>query len=356
MIDYTNLYNERFTKDAPRYSAGSQMRTFQDYMRGIQAQRSAAGQTFGNLAMQQVNQSFYDRAMGRPPGLSGGMAQQFQNQLGAARSRQLGQVAQQRYQAFSDIAAQEAQASQFARAQRMQEQQFETQEMALQQQKFAQAQQVMASPDLTDEQKQSQLTRLGLTQGEIDRMGPQQGEGIVGAATTGGLLIGASEGFRRYGNVKALASVTAEQTTVQNLTTELTKLQGELNKLKDPGKIADKTKQIALKKKALVAERTKVITKITGGKGALATAGKEAGLKGTVSKGLQKKVAAMGATKGAIVKTAFGNVAGFAMKAFSVYLIADIGSRLLFGSGVIEGIGNVISGKQYGKGGIASLF
>jgi hypothetical protein len=224
MTDYMGMYNERFMKRAPQYGANARARTYQDYMRNIQAQRMAAGQTFGNLAMQQQNQSFYDRAMGRPPGLSGGMAQQFSNQMGAARSRQLGQAAQQRYQAFSDIAAQEAQANQFARAEAAAEQQFQAQELQLQGQRQAQAQQIMAS-DLTYEQKQDQLRNLGLSYGEIERLSPSAGAAAVGGGATllgtGAVGIGGPIVYRNVSNLQAFESAFTGDTSISNLTDDV---------------------------------------------------------------------------------------------------------------------------------------
>jgi hypothetical protein len=231
MTDYMGMYNERFMKRAPQYGANARARTYQDYMRNIQAQRMAAGQTFGNLAMQQQNQSFYDRAMGRPPGLSGGMAQQFSNQMGAARSRQLGQAAQQRYQAFSDIAAQEAQANQFARAEAAAEQQFQAQELQLQGQRQAQAQQIMAS-DLTYEQKQDQLRNLGLSYGEIERLSPSAGAAAIGGGSTllatGAVGIGGPIVYRDVSNLEAFKSAFKGDTGISNLVNDETAIKEAL--------------------------------------------------------------------------------------------------------------------------------
>lgn len=204
MTNYGNLYNERFTKDAPRYSQGAQARTYQDYMRGLQSQKQTAAQTFGNLYNQQANQNFYAQALGKPQGLSGGMETQYNNAMSAQQSQQLGQVTQQRYQAFADIANQESQASQYVQAQRLQEQQLQMGEMQVNQQRYAQAEAILNSPNLSQQQKQNQLENLGLTAGEIERMtaAPVAGP-IIGGATSIGATIGLTQVAPRvYANAK----------------------------------------------------------------------------------------------------------------------------------------------------------
>ena len=178
------VYNQRMVKNSPRYRQGAQSRNFQDYMANINSQKFNTAQTFGNLQNQVNNQSFYDRAVGRPQGLSGGLEQQYSTFRNAASAQAAGQVQQQRFQAFNDIAAQEAQASQFARAQGMQDQQFQMQEMQLNQQRYAQAQEILKSQNLTDAQKQEQLTTLGMTAGEVDRMTSPGAGAMIGGATT----------------------------------------------------------------------------------------------------------------------------------------------------------------------------
>lgn len=444
MTDYMGMYNERFMKRAPQYGANARARTYQDYMRNIQAQRMAAGQTFGNLAMQQQNQSFYDRAMGRPPGLSGGMAQQFSNQMGAARSRQLGQAAQQRYQAFSDIAAQEAQANQFARAEAAAEQQFQAQELQLQGQRQAQAQQIMAS-GLTYEQKQDQLRNLGLSYGEIERLSPSAGSAAIGGGATilgtGAVGIGGPIVYRDVSNLQAFESAFKGDTGISNLVSDKKAIEDALKA--GPGQggkykitlsggeqefasaseardaIAQTTKDIRKGKKQLADQLVrggqskqmklydarqnaqtalddfiddtannltrvgndidasnaseKVIKKYNALKKKLevatqkATAGgvddvavaaaKEAGVKGAGKKSLERV-----ATKAIAGKTKLAALKGpaiFAGKLFLAYLAIEGLSMAISGTGFVEGIGNLISGKGYqtsGKKGLANIF
>lgn len=206
MKDYMGLYNERFTKQAPRFNNAYQARTYQDYIRNIQNQRAAAGQTFGGLNAQMQNQSFYDRAMGTPPGLSGGMQQQFSNQLSGARARQLGQTAQQRYQAFADLSNQELQASQFARAEAASEQQFQTQNIAFKQQQQAQAQAIMKS-NASDGVKQAQLAEIGLSRDEIADLQPKAGPAAIGGAMTLGTGVPTALAASNYLNYNANIAV-----------------------------------------------------------------------------------------------------------------------------------------------------
>ena len=409
MTDYMGMYNERFMKRAPQYGANARARTYQDYMRNIQNQRMAAGQTFGNLAMQQQNQSFYDRAMGRPPGLSGGMAQQFQNQMSAARSRQLGQTAQQRYQAFSDIAAQEAQASQFARAEAAAEQQFQSQELQFQAQKQAQAQQVMASPNLTFEQKQDQLSNLGFTQGQIERMQPSQGGAIVGGVTSAVAVptvgLAGSSAYRTSQNIQAFQSAFTGDAGIAVQTKDLQALQdaftkgtpdasgnikvklsgGEqtFNQSKLAEEISKQTQGIADAKNQLVddliagTKGTKGLEKnLDKAKAAFEKVKKSGAIQS--DKVYQDAMAAKNAAKDALVKgqanamkakaagikkqvflKSVGNkavaakakfaglatVGKIALWGFGVYMVLEGASMALTGTGLAEGIMNIASGK-----------
>jgi len=419
MTDYMGMYNERFMKRAPQYGANARARTYQDYMRNIQNQRMAAGQTFGNLAMQQQNQSFYDRAMGRPPGLSGGMAQQFQNQMSAARSRQLGQTAQQRYQAFSDIAAQEAQASQFARAEATAEQQFQTQELQLNAQRQAQAQQVMASPNLTFEQKQDQLSNLGFTQGQIERMQPSQGSAIVGGVTSAAAVpvvggVGASA-YRTNQNIQAFQSAFKGDTGIKVKTKDLEALQkafaegtpdasgnikvklstGEqtLNQKGIANAISEQTQQIADAKNQLVDDlisgtkgtkgleknldkATKAFEKIKKSgaiqsdpsyqKAMLAkNKAKEALTKGQANAlkaktaGIKKQVFLKNVgNKAVAAKAKFAGLTSalkIAAWGFGIYMVAEGVSMALTGTGLAEGIINAASGKDFRTAGKKGL-
>lgn len=408
MTDYMGMYNERFMKRAPQYGANARARTYQDYMRNIQNQRMAAGQTFGNLAMQQQNQSFYDRAMGRPPGLSGGMAQQFQNQMSAARSRQLGQTAQQRYQAFSDIAAQEAQASQFARAEAAAEQQFQSQELQFQAQKQAQAQQVMASPNLTFEQKQDQLSNLGFTQGQIERMQPSQGAAVVGGTASAVAVptigLAGSSAYRTNQNIQAFQSAFKGDAGIAVKTKDLEALQKAFTEGTPDAsgniKVKLSSGETTFNQKGLANEISKQTQGIADAKNQLVD-DLIAGTKGT--KGLQKdfdkakaafdkiagsttqadpkyqtakqaldkaedalalgKKKAMKAQAAGIKKQAFlkkvgtkavaakakyaglATVAKVALWGFGVYMVLEGASMALFGTGLAEGLMNVASGK-----------
>jgi hypothetical protein len=385
MIDYGQLYNERFTKEAPRYTAGSQARTYQDYMRNIQMQRQNAGQTFGNLAQQQQNQSFYDRAMGRPQGLSGGMEQQYTNVTSAQRAQQTGQIAQQRFQAFSDIAQQEAQASQFARAQDIQEQQFQAQEIQLQQQRYTQAQQVMADPNLTAAQKQTQLVDLGLTYGEIDRMNAPTAGPIIGGAVTLGTtaaakpVIGAVQ--TRLGAGKLNKIIEADpllknlQTNVKNANSEVTKATEALEKLQKkasstPAQITEATKKldkatqkVAQQKQAIkVAKKEMVDSIVTPPTAATQTAAQKAGVR--IGKEFTEEVGEKAAKKAAtklsksgtkLVAGGFKKTLGIAGGVLGAYFILDSVLMITTGQGVIGNIGSLVKGEGFAKGGLVGL-
>lgn len=390
------MYNERFMKRAPQYGANARARTYQDYMRNIQNQRMAAGQTFGNLAMQQQDQSFYDRAMGRPPGLSGGMAQQFQNQMGAARSRQLGQIAQQRYQAFSDIAAQEAQASQFARAEAAAEQQFQAQELQFQAQRQAQAKQIMATGQ-AQEVKEAQLRDLGFTYGEIERLQPNRGTTAVGGAASAGLAT--FGGFKAYnysqeaaarevlkGDVKitelrdALKAAQDKPVTAGDATQGIEAYSQETKNI-DVKKASDalkEGKEKAMKEILDVRKNTptldknlqKEIDKLddlvakgvqTGDDAVIKTDAilkqkklELARMKQIKAAGLKKFKAKAALTKAMGAKKAFGvaaaKVAAGLGVALAIFIAVEGISTLVTGVGLVEGIGNVISTGDYRRG------
>lgn len=382
-----NMYNERYMKEAPRYTAGSQARTYQDYMRNIQMQRQTAGQTFGNLAAQQANQSFYDRAVGRPQGLSGGMETQYSNVANAQRAQQAGQLAQQRFQAFADIAAQESQVPQLARAEAMAEQQFQAQQMQLNTQRFAQAKQIMDTPNLTQAQKVEQLKNIGMTEGEISRMNAPTAGPVIGGITSAAALGGISTGVGTYQNVKLMSSLVGEQasvvtanTAVETATTNLTEAtnkladaqkkfdlltenstatqkqnaQKALNKARDAEKVAQAAKKEAVKKASVA--RNEAIDKIVKGKSARSTAYKQGAKKVSLSKArVGKIVKAAGTKKGALLSGTFGKAAGIALKGISIYFAVDMGLQILTGKGIIGNITAAVQGEKLAQGGLIGL-
>jgi len=386
MKDYTGMYNERFMKRAPQYGANARARTYQDYMRNIQNQRVAAGQTFGNLAMQQQNQSFYDRAMGRPPGLSGGMAQQFQNQLSGARARQLGQTAQQRYQAFSDIAAQEGQANQFARAEAAAEQQFQAQELQFQSQRQAQAKAIMATGQ-AQEVKEAQLRDLGFTYGEIERLQPSAGAAVTGGAMTAGLAgFGGAKAYG-YSQVSAAREILGGDAKVVELADKLKAAQDMEIKAavkNEAGDIVEqavtsemKQKEIRLAEQALKEGKEEVGKEIFRLRGkaltpkgldkqiktladlsddAITAAQKTelARLKAIKAAGLKKFGAKSALTKAAVAKktlmaAAPKVLAGLGV-AVGVFIAFEGLSTLFTGVGVIEGLTNLVTSGDYQRG------
>lgn len=186
MTDYGQIYNERFIKNAPRYSGSSQARSYQDYMRNVQAQTNAANQMFGNQAQQQATQSFYQRAAGQPQGLSGGMQTQYANVVSGQQAAAAGQMQQQQYDTYAKIAQQQAQASQFARAEAAADIQFQQAQAQFESQKYAQAQAIMQDSNISQASKVDRLERLGMTSGEISRLSaPSAGPIIGGIGTLG---------------------------------------------------------------------------------------------------------------------------------------------------------------------------
>lgn len=382
-----NMYNERYMKEAPRYTAGSQARTYQDYMRNIQMQRQTAGQTFGNLAAQQANQSFYDRAMGRPQGLSGGMETQYANVTNAQQAQQAGQVAQQRYQAFADISAQQSQVPQLARAEAMAEQQFQAQQMQLNTQRFAQAKQIMDTPNLTQAQKVEQLKNIGMTEGEISRMNAPTAGPVIGGITTASALGGISTGVGTYQNVKLMSNLVGEQGTVVAANTaqttavdaakeastkltdaqkafdaindttsakEKTKLTKALAKAKDADKAAKAAEKAAIKNTQKV--RNEAIDKIVKGKSARSTAYKQGAKKMSLSKAkIGKIVKASGTAKGGVLGATFGKAASVALKGISIYFAVDMGLQILTGKGIIGNITAAVQGEKLAQGGLIGL-
>lgn len=389
MTDYMNMYNERYMKEAPRYTAGSQARTYQDYMRNIQMQRQTAGQTFGNLAAQQANQSFYDRAVGQPQGLSGGMEQQYSNVTNAQRAQQAGQLAQQRYQAFADIAAQQAQVPQLARAEAIAEQQFQAGQMQLNTQRFAQAKQIMDTPNLTQAQKVEQLKNIGMTEGEISRMNAPTAGPVVGSVMSAGALGGITTAVGTYQNVKLMSNLVGEQgsvvaannvvetatTSLTDATTKLTDAQKKfdavmnntsstdkaktaaqkaLNKARDAEKVAQAAKKEAVKKASVA--RNEAIEKIVKGKSARSTAYKQGAKKISLSKAkIGKIVKASGTAKGGALGATFGKAAGIALKGISIYFAVDMAVTVLTGKGIIGNVTSLVQGEGFAKGGIIGL-
>lgn len=397
MKDYTGLYNERFTKQAPRYTNAYQARTYQDYIRNIQNQRAAAGQTFGGLNAQIQNQSFYDRAMGTPPGLSGGMEQQFSNQLSGARARQLGQTAQQRFQAFSDISNQEMQASQFARAEAAAEQQFQSQNIAFKQQQQQQAQAIMAS-NASDSIKEFQLREIGLTEDEIASMGPVAGPAIVGGVTTAAVGVptaikGVNALTLRANRtiIQELAGTNAKELFVDGVvqtgdkinvptSDRLKGLYDETVELVNKGAAegaddaAKQAGQEAIEKyaeaqKKYVEDVVSGTTREKGSNVAIDTIddvvresvdeATEAGVK-VISKkkkvllATKKKSIAkiMGKKLGGakVVKALSGFIASPAGIAIAAFLVAEVGSQILTGTGILKGTINLLSNKAYNEG------
>jgi hypothetical protein len=424
MKDYMGLYNERFTKQAPRFNNAYQARTYQDYIRNIQNQRAAAGQTFGGLNAQMQNQSFYDRAMGTPPGLSGGMQQQFSNQLSGARARQLGQTAQQRYQAFADLSNQELQASQFARAEAASEQQFQTQNIAFKQQQQAQAQAIMKS-NASDGVKQAQLAEIGLSRDEIADLQPKAGPAVIGGAMTLGTAVPTAlaasnylnyqtniiRGAQMYGTeasklfVKGADGIYALQSgqgiaaptkgivktqfdkvnvaiqkynegkaltgaqklnnrqlgnlkrKVTNAYKDLVKSQGDLVKEVVDGSMQQKgfLKGTAAKLKSKITGKISGVSKATT-KGGVKLVTKASGTKLAELKAAATTKITAGAAKTATGAKAafFKGAAGFMGSALgigiAIFLVAEVGSQILTGTGVIKGAMNLLSGKDYNEG------
>ena len=396
MTPYGQLYNERFTKEAPRYNQGAQARTYHDYMRNIQAQKQAAGQTFGNLYNQQQTQSFYDRAMGQPQGLSGGLATQYNAARSAQSAAQSGQIAQQRYQAFADISAQEAQAGQYAQAQRLQQQQVEMGQMQLEQQRFAQAQQIMAAPNLSEEQKQDQLTRLGMTEGQISRMNAPTAAPVIGGATTLATaaavpaVIGKVQTYRGakdlLGRVNTSADIAPLQEVIKTEKGRLADLQNTFNKAQSAvdkaGDAATSAQKKALQKsknelskakytikktqEEIVTKQNTILDDIIGsskkGGQATTTVGKEIAedlATEGVKKGKVKNFATLakkGGKSGKVFGKAFGTVGKVAGSVLGAYFILDSILMVTTGTGVMGQVKSLIEqGEFAADGGIIGL-
>lgn len=161
-------------RDPFEYGQQVAQRRYSEIMSGIDAQRGATERSYGDLYQQARQRAVRGQAMGGPT-LSGGMGQQQRDFVSALEMQELGRIGSAREQAIRQIDLQRQSAFSNAQLEGQQATQMQLQNQQTQFQLFQQREAILNDPNLTPEQKQTQLQILGqpmtseeLAAGQVD--------------------------------------------------------------------------------------------------------------------------------------------------------------------------------------------
>lgn len=258
-------------------------RRYSEIMANIDAQRAATQESYGDL-YQRARQSAIGMQAAGGPRLTGGMGQQRRDFISAAEMQQLGQIGSGRERAMREINLQGQSAFSNAQLEGQQATQMQLQNQQTQFQLYQQRQSILNDPNLSAEEKQTQLQMLGqpMTSSEI-----AAGQ----TSTEAGSAFGAAAGIAVPAGVFAVsagkANVAAVAAGIKPVAKDLLRKSGYLQKVAAMN-VTQKTKRQLISKaykQALATAKApklnmagKVYSKILG-------TGGSSGLKGALSIG-----------------------------------------------------------------------
>lgn len=179
MADRQQQEQSRYQQSRDPFEYGRQVaqRRYSEIMSGLDAQRAATQQSYGDMY-----QAARQRAVGAQASsgmtMSGGMGQQQRDFVSAMEMQELGKIGQAREQAGRDLYTQAQSAMSNAQLEGQQATQMELGNQQAQLQLVQQRQAIVNDPNLAEDQKIEQLQAMGVDTSKLDLKA--QNTGLIG--------------------------------------------------------------------------------------------------------------------------------------------------------------------------------